>query len=185
MHEIPYLNLRGIHDNIKEELDQAYREVMDREWFIGGEADRRFEQEFAAYCGAKACVGTGNGLDAIRLILLAYGIGEGDEVIVPANTFIATVLAITYVGAKPVFVDADANTYTMDLTRVEEKITARTKAIVVVHLYGRAVDVAPIRDLVKQHDIKIIEDAAQAHGAAVHGLKVGKIGDAAACTDCP
>ena len=185
MHEIPYLNLRGIHDNIKEELDQAYREVMDREWFIGGEADRRFEQEFAAYCGAKACVGTGNGLDAIRLILLAYGIGEGDEVIVPANTFIATVLAITYVGAKPVFVDADANTYTMDLTRGEEKITARTKAIVVVHLYGRAVDVAPIRDLVKQHDIKIIEDAAQAHGAAVHGLKVGKIGDAAAFSFYP
>ena len=110
MHEISYLNLRGIHENIEEELDQAYREVMDRQWFIGGEADRRFEQEFAAYCGAKACVGTGNGLDAIRLILLAYGIGEGDEVIVPANTFIATVLAITYVGAKPVFVDADADT---------------------------------------------------------------------------
>ena len=185
MHEISYLNLRGIHENIEEELDQAYREVMDRQWFIGGEADRRFEQEFAAYCGAKACVGTGNGLDAIRLILLAYGIGEGDEVIVPANTFIATVLAITYVGAKPVFVDADADTYTMDLTRVEEKITARTKAIVVVHLYGRAVDVAPIRDLVKQHDIKIIEDAAQAHGAAVRGVKVGKLGDAAAFSFYP
>ena len=168
MHEISYLNLRGIHENIEEELDQAYREVMDRQWFIGGEADRRFEQEFAAYCGAKACVGTGNGLDAIRLILLAYGIGEGDEVIVPANTFIATVLAITYVGAKPVFVDADADTYTMDLTRVEEKITARTKAIVVVHLYGRA-----------------IEDAAQAHGAAVRGVKVGKLGDAAAFSFYP
>ena len=156
MHEIPYLNLRGIHDNIKEELDQAYREVMDREWFIGGEADRRFEQEFEAYCGAKACVGTGNGLDAIRLILLAYGIGD---------------VMLFY--------------KIMDLTRVEEKITARTKAIVVVHLYGRAVDVAPIRDLVKQHDIKIIEDAAQAHGAAVHGLKVGKIGDAAAFSFYP
>ena len=105
--------------------------------------------------------------------------------IVPANTFIATVLAITYVGAKPVFIDADADTYTMDLTRVEEKITARTKAIVVVHLYGRAVDVAPIRDLAKQHDIKIIEDAAQAHGAAVRGVKVGKIGDAAAFSFYP
>ena len=166
MHEIPYLNLGRIHENIKEELDQAYREVLDRQWFIGGEADHRFEQEFAAYCGARACGGTGNGLDAIRLILLAYGIGEGDEVIVPANTFIATVLAITYVGAKPVFVDADVQTYTIDLAKVEEKITARTKAIIVVHLYGRAVDVTPIRDLAKQYDMKIIEDAAQAHGAA-------------------
>lgn len=130
--------------------------MLDRQWFIGGEADHRFEQEFAAYCGARACVGTGNGLDAIRLILLAYGIGEGDEVIVPANTFIATVLAITYVGAKPVFVDADVQTYTIDLAKVEEKITARTKAIIVVHLYGRAVDVTPIRDLAKQYDMKTL-----------------------------
>ena len=185
MHEIPYLNLGRIHENIKEELDQAYREVLDRQWFIGGEADHRFEQEFAAYCGARACVGTGNGLDAIRLILLAYGIGEGDEVIVPANTFIATVLAITYVGAKPVFVDAAVQTYTIDLAKVEEKITARTKAIIVVHLYGRAVDVTPIRDLAKQYDMKIIEDAAQAHGAAVSGVKAGKIGDAAAFSFYP
>lgn len=185
MHEIPYLDLKKIHEPIQNELDRAYREVMDRQWFIGGEADHTFEQKFAAYCGAKACVGTGNGLDAIRLILLAYGIGAGDEVIVPANTFIATVLAITYVGATPVFVDADSKTYTIDLSAVEEKITHRTKAIIVVHLYGRAVDVEPIRALSKKYGIKIIEDAAQAHGASVRGEKVGKLGDAAAFSFYP
>ena len=185
MQEVPYLDLGTIHREIENELETAFHQVMDRQWFIGGSADKRFETQFAKYCGAKACVGTGNGLDAIRLILLAYGIGEGDEVIVPANTFIATVLAITYVGATPVFVDANIETYTIDPTLIEAKITDKTKAIIVVHLYGRAVDVTPIRLLSEKYNLKIIEDAAQAHGAEVRGVKVGKLGDAAAFSFYP
>lgn len=185
MTKVPYLDLRKIHSEIKEELDAAYSQVMEREWFIGGEADKQFEREFAAYCGAGECVGCGNGLDAIRLILLAYGIGVGDEVIVPANTFIATVLAITYVGATPVFVDADMATYNINIDKIEEKITNRTRAIIVVHLYGRAVDVSAVRELADKYSLKIIEDAAQAHGAAVRGKRTGSLGDAAAFSFYP
>lgn len=183
--EVPYLDLFKLHTKIQTELDVAYKAVTKRQWFIGGEADRQFEQEFAAYCGAEACVGTGNGLDAIRLILLAYGIGEGDEVIVPANTFIATVLAVTYVGAKPVFVDASLETYNMDVSKIEEKITKKTKAVIVVHLYGRAVDVASVQDIADKYSLKVIEDAAQAHGAEVNGKKTGSLGDAAAFSFYP
>lgn len=185
MIEIPYLDLGKMHNQIHKELDAAYRSVMERQWFIGGEADRQFEKDFAMYCGVKECVGTGNGLDAIRLILLAYDIGKGDEVIVPANTFIATVLAITYVGATPVFVDADMETYNIDIKRIEEKITKRTKAIIAVHLYGRAVDVQAVREIADKYALKVIEDAAQAHGAAVRGNRVGSLGDAAAFSFYP
>lgn len=183
--EVPYLDLGKMHSEIQKELDAAYREVTERQWYIGGAADRKFEQEFAAYCGVKECVGTGNGLDAIRLILLAYGIGEGDEVIVPANTFIATVLAVTYVGAIPVFVDADMETYNIDIHKIEEKITDKTKAIIVVHLYGRAVDVVSVRKIAEKYSLRIIEDAAQAHGAEVDGRKTGSLGDAAAFSFYP
>lgn len=185
MIEVPYLDLGKIHDEIREELDTAYHQVMDREWFIGGEEDKKFERKFADFCGAKACVGCGNGLDAIRLILLAYGIGKGDEVIVPANTFIATVLAITYVGATPVFVDADITTYNIDIDKIGAKITDRTKAIVVVHLYGRAVNVVQLRKFADKYSLKIIEDAAQAHGAEINGVKTGSLGDAAAFSFYP
>lgn len=185
MMQIPYLNLETLHKPIQKELDVAYKDVMQRQWFIGGEADKKFEEAFAAYCGAHYCVGTGNGLDAIRLILLAYGIGEGDEVIVPANTFIATVLAITYVGATPVFVDADLETYNIDIGKIEEKITERTKAIIVVHLYGRVVDVPAVREIADRHGLKVIEDAAQAHGAMINGQRTGALGDAAAFSFYP
>lgn len=185
MLQIPYLDLGKIHQGIQEELDEAYRQVINRQWFIGGRADEIFEREFASYCGAKECIGTGNGLDAIRLILLAYEIGEGDEVIVPANTFIATVLAITYVGATPVFVDADEKTYTINPQKIEEKITDRTRAIIAVHLYGRAVDIRPLRELADKYSLKLIEDAAQAHGAAVNGRRTGSLGDAAAFSFYP
>ena len=185
MQKVPYLDLGIIHKEIKNELDEAFHEVMNRQWFIGGVADKQFESQFAKYCGTNACVGTGNGLDAIRLILLAYGIGKGDEVIVPANTFIATVLAITDVGATPVFVDADRKTYTIDPLLVEEKITLKTKAIIVVHLYGRAVDIEPICAIANRYKVKVIEDAAQAHGAKVRGISVGKLGDAAAFSFYP
>ena len=185
MINVPYLDLNGIHQPIQAELDAAYRQVIERQWFIGGKADEQFEKEFAAYCGANECIGVGNGLDAIRLILQAYGIGQGDEVIVPANTFIATALAVTYVGATPVFVDADIETYNIDISKIEENITDKTKAIIVVHLYGRAVDTEAVCQLAKKYSLKVIEDAAQAHGAIVNGKRVGNLGDAAAFSFYP
>lgn len=185
MLQIPYLDLGTIHKPIQKELDVAYQEVMERQWFIGGEADKKFEETFAAYCGARHCVGTGNGLDAIGLILQAYGIGAGDEVIVPANTFIATVLAITDVGAMPVFVDADMETYNINIDMIEQHITDKTKAIIIVHLYGRAVDYRPIRQIADKYSLKLIEDAAQAHGAMIDGQRVGAFGDAAAFSFYP
>lgn len=185
MVQVPYLDLGKIHKPIQEQLDEAYRNVMERQWFIGGVADKEFEQEFAAYCGTKECIGVGNGLDAIRLIMLAYGIGKGDEVIVPANTFIATVLAVTEVGATPVFVDADPDTYNIDIERIEEKISDRTKAIIAVHLYGRIVEMDRICDIAKRHSLKVIEDAAQSHGAVYKSKKAGNWGDAAAFSFYP
>ncbi len=183
--DVAYLDLKKIHNKIQIELDEAYQQVMDRQWFIGGKADKDFEEAFASYCGASQCVGCGNGLDAIRLILLAYGIGQGDEVIVPANTFIATVLAITYVGATPIFVDADKDTYNIDVRQIEDKITVKTKAIIVVHLYGRAVDVTKVKIIADKYNLKVIEDAAQAHGAKLGGVRVGNLGDAAAFSFYP
>lgn len=185
MINVPYLDLRKVHTKIQDELKEASQRVLQSQWFIGGKEDKLFEESFAQYCGTKYCVGVGNGLDAIRLILLAYGIGAGDEVIVPANTFIATVLAVTQVGAIPVFVDADEETCLIDSTKIEEKITEKTKAIIIVHLYGRVVDIAPIRILARKYALKIIEDAAQAHGAKINSLKVGSLGDAAAFSFYP
>lgn len=183
--KIPYLNLAPIHNPIKEELKNKFNEVLEREWFIQGEECPRFENAFAEFCGAKYCIGVGNGLDAIRVILQAYGIGEGDEVIVPANTFIATVLAVSYVGATPILVDADINTYNIDISKIEEKITARTKAIIVVHLYGQVVDMDPVLALASKYGLKVIEDSAQAHGAVYKGKRTGNLGDAAAFSFYP
>lgn len=185
MNSIPYLDLGRIHQDIQSELDEAYERVMESQWFIRGKEDEQFEKKFASYCGANFCVGVGNGLEAIRLILCAYGIGEGDEVIVPANTYIATVLAITEVGATPVFVDADSETLNIDVDKIEEHITSKTKAILVVHLYGRAIDTTKVCELAKKYSIKVIEDAAQAHGAMVKGKKTGTLGDAAAFSFYP
>lgn len=185
MAKVPYLDLKKIHQPIMQKLDEAYHQVIHRSWFIGGEADRRFEQEFAQYCNAKACVGTGNGLDAIRLILMAYGIGEGDEVIVPAHTFIATALAVSYTGAVPIFVDIDSDTYTIDVHKIEEKITDKTKAIIAVHLYGQCADMKSICSLAQKYDLKVFEDAAQAHGAELNGNKTGTLADAAAFSFYP
>lgn len=182
---IPYLDLKRIHEPIREELDQVYRDVMEHQWFIHGTWCTRFEQEFASYCGVKHCIGVGNGLDAIRLILQAMDIGAGDEVIVPANTFIATVLAITYVGAIPVFVDADECTYNIDLSKVEEKITSGTKAIIAVHLYGHVVDMTPLQVLARGYGLKLIEDAAQGHGGMLGDKRTGALSDAAAFSFYP
>ena len=182
---IPYLNLETIHEPIKNELKSSFEKVLNSEWFIHGQECENFEKSFAEYCGTKYCVGVGNGLDAIRVILQAYGIGAGDEVIVPANTFIATVLAISYVGATPILVDADINTYDIDTHKIEEKISAKTKAIIVVHLYGRVVDMESVWKIAQKYNLKVIEDSAQAHGGIYRGRKTGNLGDAAAFSFYP
>lgn len=177
--KIPYLNLSRIHEPIRSQLDAAYRSVTDNEWYIQGEYCDKVEKAFASYCGVKECVGAGNGLDALRLILLGLGVGAGDEVIVPANTFIASVLAVSYVGAVPVLVDADPQTYLLNADLIEEHITERTKAIMAVHLYGRLCEMDKICRIAREHGLYVIEDAAQAHGASLHGKKAGSFGDAA------
>lgn len=176
---IVYSDLRYIHNEIREEVQMAVQKVVDNNWFIMGEELDAFEREYAAYCGVKHCIGVGNGLDALHLILTGYGIGQGDEVIVPANTFIATALAVSYCGATPVLVDADADSCHLDVAKIEEKITDKTKAIMAVHLYGRVADMEHICEIAKKHNLWVIEDAAQAHGAVLHGKCVGALGDAA------
>lgn len=176
---IPFASFEPMHQEIKEELDTAIQTVLDSNWFIRGKQNEKFEKEFAEYCGTKYCVGCGNGLDALSLLLKAYGIGAGDEVIVPSNTFIATALAVTYTGAVPVLVDPRLDDYTMDACKIEEKITSRTKAVIPVHLYGQTADMDAIRFIAQEHGLIIIEDAAQAHGAEYKGKKSGNLGDAA------
>ncbi|MBR2823862.1 MAG: DegT/DnrJ/EryC1/StrS family aminotransferase [Clostridia bacterium] len=176
---VPYTDFGKMHDPLRAELDAAWKRVMDREWFIGGEEDEAFEQAFAAYCGTKYCVGVGNGLDALRLILLAAKIGEGDEVLVPANTFIASVLAISYVGATPVLVDPDPETALITPAEAAKHITSRTKAIMVVHLYGRIAEMEGFEKLAGEHGLFLLEDAAQAHGAVRNGKKAGSFGGGA------
>lgn len=182
---ISYLKLETVHNPIKKELEEKFFQVLNKEWFIQGNECSEFENSFAKYCGTQYCVGVGNGLDAIRVILQAYEIGQGDEVIVPANTFIATVLAVSYVGATPVLVDADYDTYNIDVTKIEEKITNKTKAIIAVHLYGRAVEMDAIYMLARKYNLKVIEDAAQAHGSVYKGKHTGNLGDAAAFSFYP
>jgi len=179
MMEIPFLDLKIPYAELKEELDAAYRRVMESGWYILGKEVEAFEKEFAAYCGAKHCIGVGNGLEALHLILRGYGIGPGDEVVVPANTYIATWLAVSYAGATPVPVEPDERTYNIDPARIEEAITKRTRAIMPVHLYGQPADMDPIKEIAQKHGLKVIEDAAQAHGARYKGCIAGSLGDAA------
>lgn len=177
--EIPFLDIAAQHAQIRAELDDAWRRVADRDWFILGEELAAFEREFASYCEAEHCIGVGNGLDALHLILRGYGIGAGDEVIVPSHTFIATWLAVMYAGARPVPVEPDGRTMNLDAARVEAAITSRTKAVMAVHLYGQPADMDAIAEIGKRHGLKIIEDAAQAHGARYKGRRAGSLGDAA------
>lgn len=177
--EVPFADFRPMHNEIRPQLDAAYQRVMDNSWFIQGPELEKFEQEFAAYIGVKHCVGVATGLDALYLLLRAYGIGAGDEVIVPSNTFIATALAVSYAGATPVFVEPTLETFNIDPARIEEKITSQTKAIITVQLQGRCADMDPIKALAEKYQLKVIEDAAQAHGARYKGVKAGTLGDAA------
>ena len=179
MSSVPFLDMKSPYADIREELDAAYRRVMESGWYILGEEVCAFEAEFAAYVGAKYCIGTGNGLDALHLILRAYDIGPGDEVIVPSNTYIATWLAVSYTGATPVPVEPVECTYNIDPTCLEAAITRHTKAILAVHLYGQAADMDPVNEIANRHGLKVIEDAAQAHGARYKGRRAGTLGDAA------
>lgn len=176
---IPFLDLKAPHIELRSKLQEAFERVLDSGWYIQGNELKLFEEEFAHYCEVKHCIGVGNGLDALHLILRAYGIGEGDEVIVPSNTYIATWLAASYAGATPIPVEPDERTYNLDPARIEAAITSRSKAIMVVHLYGQPADMDAINAIAKKHNLKVIEDAAQAHGARYKGKRVGTLGDAA------
>lgn len=176
---VPFLDLKTPYQELKAEMDSAYRKVMESGWYILGDEVEAFESEFSKYCGVKNCIGVGNGLDALHLILKAFEIGPGDEVIVPSNTYIATWLAVSYSGAVPVPVEPDLRTYNLDPARVESVITKRTRAILPVHLYGQPADMDPINEIAQKYGLKVIEDAAQAHGAAYKGRLTGGLGDAA------
>ena len=177
--KIPFVTFLPMEEELNSDLRGAFDRVFTRSWYIGGVEDEAFEKAFAEYCGAKYCVGVGNGLDALMLILKALGIGEGDEVIVPSNTYIATALAVTYVGATPILVEPDIRTFNINSALIEEKITSKTKAIMPVHLYGQACDMDPIMDIARKHNLFVVEDCAQAHGAKYKGQIVGTFGDAA------
>ena len=176
---IPFVSFEAMHNEIKDEVLAKFKEVYEKNWFIGGSELEQFEAEFAQYCGTKYCVGCGNGLDALFLTLKAYGVGEGDEVIVPSNTYIATALAVSYVGATPVFVEPTLDYFNIDVDRIEEKITDKTKAIMAVHLYGQPASMTKINELAKTHNLIVIEDSAQAHGATYKGVRTGSLGNAA------
>jgi len=179
MREVPFLELGQTYFEIKDELDAAYRRVMNSGWYILGEDVSAFEREFAAYCGTRHCVGVGNGLEALQLILRAYGIGPGDEVIVPANTYVATWLAVSNSGATIVPVEPDERTFNLDPRRIETAITSRTRAVLPVHLYGQPAEMDAIKEVARRHGLRVIEDAAQAHGARYGDRMVGSLGDAA------
>lgn len=177
--KVPFLDFVGPYEELKPELDAAYERFMRSAWYILGQECEAFEQEFAAYCNSKFCVGVGNGLEALHLLLRAYGIGKGDEVIVPSNTYIATWLAVSYTDATVVPVECDPRTYNLDPARIEAAITPRTKAIMPVHLYGQTADMDPIMAIAAKHELKVIEDNAQAQGARYKGRRTGSLGHAA------
>lgn len=176
---IPFVSFEVMHKEISEEITNSFRKTFERNQFITGDELRIFEKEFANYCDANYAVGCATGLDALYLVMKSMNIGNGDEVIVPSNTFIATALAVSYAGAKPVFVEPDINTYTINPELIEQKITEKTKAIIAVHLYGRSADMDAINAIAKKYNLRVLEDAAQAHGAEYKGRKVGSLSDAA------
>ncbi len=177
--KIPFVTFLLMEKELNNDLRGAFDRVFTRSWYIEGVEDEAFEKAFAKYCDTKYCVGVGNGLDALMLSLKALGIGEGDEVIVPSNTYIATALAVTYVGATPVFVEPKIETFNINPELIESAITSRTKAIMPVHLYGQSCDMDPIMSIAKKYGLKVVEDCAQAHGATYKGQKIGTFGDAA------
>lgn len=182
---VPFLDARASYLELRGELDAAWHRVMQGGWYILGEEVESFEREFAAYCGTRECAGTGNGLDALHLILRGYGIGAGDDVIVPAHTFIATWLAVTHAGANPIPVDCDPATLQLDPDRLARAITPNTRAVIAAHLHGHPADMTAIASICRERNLKLIEDAAQAHGALYKGRRAGSLGDAAAFSFYP
>ena len=176
---VPFVSFKPLEKELDAQLRDAFARVLERSWYIEGKEDAAFEEAFAKFCNRDYCVGVGNGLDALMLVLRALEIGEGDEVIVPSNTYIATALAVTYVGAKPVLVEPDIRTYNIDPSKIEAAITPATKAIMPVHLYGQSCDMDPILAIAKKYHLYVIEDCAQAHGATYKGRVIGSFGDAA------
>ncbi|MDR0952797.1 MAG: DegT/DnrJ/EryC1/StrS family aminotransferase [Elusimicrobiota bacterium] len=175
---IKFLDLHKINERFRNEINGAIKRVLDSGWYLQGKENEAFCQNFATYCGAKYCVGVANGLDALNLIIRAYGFGVGDEIIVPANTYIASILAISQNGCTPVLVEPDIKTYNINPDLIETKITPRTKAIMAVHLYGQTAQMDKINALAKKYNLKVIEDAAQAHGAYYKGKRTGSLADA-------
>lgn len=182
---VPFLHLKSINDESQDEMTQAFHRVIDSGWYIQGKELEAFEEEFSSYCKTQYCVGVGNGLDAIYLLLCAYGIGPGDEVIVPSNTFIATWLAVTRCGATPVAAEPDALTYNISPQAIEAAITPRTAAIIPVHLYGQPAEMDAINLIAERHKLLVIEDAAQSQGALYRGQPAGSLAHAAATSFYP
>lgn len=182
---IPFVSFKPMENELDKDLHDAFDRVYRSSWYIAGNEDEKFEKAFAKFCGVNYSVGCGNGLDALFLSLKALNIGEGDEVIVPSNTYIATALAVTYVGAKPIFVEPDIRTYNINPLKIEEKITDNTRAIVPVHLYGQPCEMDVIMEIAKKNKLYVIEDCAQAHGAAYKGRKVGSFGNIGAFSFYP
>lgn len=177
--KIPFVSFLPMEQELDTEIREAFDRVYKRSWYIEGIEDGAFEKSFAEYCDVDYCVGTGNGLDALILALKALGIKDGDEVIVPSNTYIATALAVTYVGATPIFVEPELHTFNIDPSKIESAISDRTKVIMPVHLYGQPCDMDSIMSLAKKYSLYVVEDCAQAHGATYKGRKVGSFGDVA------
>lgn len=182
---IPFLDLNAAYNELRAEIESAVLASMRSGWYVGGPEVEAFETEFAAYCDASYCVGVANGLDALHLALRAMDVGPGDEVIVPSTTFIATWLAVSRCGATPVPVEPVETTFNIDPNRIEAAITARTKVIVPVHLYGQPADLDPILEIARRHGLRVVEDAAQAHGARYKGRRIGAHGDAVAWSFYP
>lgn len=176
---IPYCDLYKVNEQHREAIDIAIKDVLDSGYYLLGKALEKFEEQFAAYCDTRYAIGVANGLDALTLIIKAFGFNQGDEIIVPANTYIASILAISNNKCTPVLLEPDIHTFLIDPTKIEEKITKKTKAILVVHLYGRVVNMDEMYKLAQEYNLKIIEDAAQAHGAQFKGKRVGNLSDAA------
>ena len=183
--QVPFLNLRAPHDALRGEINAAIQEVIDANAFAGGPFVTKFEEDFAKFCDAKYSIGVGNGTDALWFILLALGVGPGDEVITTPGTFMATAEAISYCGAKPVFVDIEDTTYNLDPALIEKAMTKKTKAIMPVHLFGQCADMDPIMEVARKHGLPVVEDACQAHGAEYKGRKAGSLGVAAAFSFYP
>jgi dTDP-4-amino-4,6-dideoxygalactose transaminase len=178
-HKIPCLDLKGQHQQIKKEIFEAFEKVYDNTAFSGGPFVEAFEKDYAAYCGTQYAIGVNNGTTALHLAMLALGIGTGDEVIIPANTFIATAWGVSHAGATPVFVDCTPDTWEIDSSKIEEKITSRTRAIIGVHLYGQPFDIDAVKKIAKARNLFLVEDAAQAQGATYKGKTIGSFGEIA------